>query len=115
MEMEMVCSPAPARPPARPPARSPARTQARTHTHTRTNTHTHIHTHTYTHTHTHTLYVRQQIMKDYTKYAGEDEMCIDEFRACLTEMNGGRPPLPRDLLWGMNTGDKHFSNTLATH
>jgi hypothetical protein len=31
---------------------------------------------------------------------------MDELRTILTELDNGKPPLPKDLLWCMEMGDK---------
>lgn len=47
------------------------------------------------------------------KHAGDDKKVdMDELRVILTELQGGRPPLPKDLLWCMAEGDKDRSGYL---
>ena len=44
---------------------------------------------------------------------GKSQIDMDDLRIILTEIDGGRPPLPKDLLWAMAVGDKDHSHKLS--
>jgi hypothetical protein len=44
---------------------------------------------------------------------GKSQIDIDDLRIILTEIDGGRPPLPKDLLWAMTVGDKDHSQKIS--
>ena len=55
------------------------------------------------------------MVKKYEAFAGTDEVDIDELRDVLTELNSGRPPMLRDLMWAMSVGDRDGGGTLSKH
>jgi hypothetical protein len=44
---------------------------------------------------------------------GKSQIDMDDLRIILTEIDGGRPPLPKDLLWAMAVGDKDHSQKIS--
>eukprot|EP00802_Teleaulax_amphioxeia_P020690 Tamp_20984.p1 GENE.Tamp_20984~~Tamp_20984.p1 ORF type:complete len:314 (-),score=41.82 Tamp_20984:226-1167(-) len=57
----------------------------------------------------------EEAVQKYEKFAGSDEVDIDELRDVLTELNSGRPPMLRDLMWAMHEGDRDGGGTLSKH
>ena len=53
-----------------------------------------------------------QQAKNFMAKLQKPQIDMDNLRTILTEIDGGRPPLPKDLLWAMAIGDKDKSGKL---